>query len=312
MVKGRPIDVLETGSAPGGIDRAQDPTPEADGSDAIRFGSFSLGDVFESEIQKFGRFAFRGTHSKGESSKRFVDEFVRIHERCRDELEAEHLRGVGSEKTSVSRGVDVKSLRPSWARPESPVGPKYPYGTCMSHLVSHSWSNPVGSWLWVPRGGALAAAELGLGFPARREEIQRFGGNNRRVVRVASKRVGDCTFAEVAMDPGKGAGPRRQGGLAAHQGDRGGAARSSEEQISEGLDGNLRGRGREAHDRERDQFYGGWSWERSNQGMERGWPRGGAHSQSNYFQSGYREEKQMVDQNRINPNKRQMEDRDRA
>jgi hypothetical protein len=69
MAKGRPIDVLETGSASGGIDRVQNPTPESDETGAIRFGSFSLGDVFESEIQKFGRFAFRGKHSKGESSK---------------------------------------------------------------------------------------------------------------------------------------------------------------------------------------------------------------------------------------------------
>jgi hypothetical protein len=48
--------------------------------------------------------------------------------------------------------VNEKSSSSSWARPESPAGPKYPYGTCMSHLVSHSWSDPVGSWLWVPRG----------------------------------------------------------------------------------------------------------------------------------------------------------------
>jgi hypothetical protein len=104
MAKGRLIDALEMGSAPGKIDRAQNPTPDADETGAIRFGSFSLGDVFESEIQKFGRFAFREKHSKGESSKRFVDEFVKIHERCRDELEAEHLRGGGSGKTNVSRG----------------------------------------------------------------------------------------------------------------------------------------------------------------------------------------------------------------
>jgi hypothetical protein len=207
MAKGKMIDTFEMGSAPGRIDRAQNPTPDEDEIGAIWFGSFSLGDVFEREIQKFGRFAFCGKHSKGESSKRFVDEFVRIHEKCRDELEAEHLRGGGSGKMNVSRGVDEKSSCSSWARPESPVEPKYPYGTCMSHLVSHSWSDPAGSWLWVPRGGALAAAELGLGFLARREEIQRFGWNSRRVVRVASKRVDDRTFAEVAtMDPGKGAG----------------------------------------------------------------------------------------------------------
>jgi hypothetical protein len=106
----------------------------------------------------------------------------------------------------------------------------------------------------------LAVAELGLGFPARREEILRFGWNSRRVVRIASKQVDDPTFAEVTtMDAGRGAGPRRQGGLATHLGDRGGSARSSEEQISEGFDGNLRGRGRRAHDRERDQYHGGWN-----------------------------------------------------
>jgi hypothetical protein len=69
MANGKMIDTSEVGSAPGRIDRAQNLTPDADEIGAIRFGSFSLGYVFESEIQKFGRFAFRGKHSKGESSK---------------------------------------------------------------------------------------------------------------------------------------------------------------------------------------------------------------------------------------------------
>jgi hypothetical protein len=42
------------------------------------------------------------------------------------------------------------------------------------------------------------AAERGLGFPARREEIQRVGWQSKRVTRVASKRVDGRSFAAVA------------------------------------------------------------------------------------------------------------------
>jgi hypothetical protein len=46
-------------------------------ADFIRFGSFSLGDVMNQEIQKFGRFAFRDKRSNGEASKKFVEGFTR-------------------------------------------------------------------------------------------------------------------------------------------------------------------------------------------------------------------------------------------
>jgi hypothetical protein len=97
-------DIVEMGSAPERIHQVQNLSPHKDENNVIRFGSFSLGDVFEREIQKFGRFAFHGKHSKGESSKRFVDEFVKIHERCRDDLEAEDLRGGEPRKTINSGG----------------------------------------------------------------------------------------------------------------------------------------------------------------------------------------------------------------
>jgi hypothetical protein len=43
----------------------------------LKFGTFSLGDVFEQEIRRLSEFAFRGKHTKGEASKRFVEDFVR-------------------------------------------------------------------------------------------------------------------------------------------------------------------------------------------------------------------------------------------
>jgi hypothetical protein len=118
-----------------------------------------LGDVFGREISKFGRFAFRGKHSKGESSKRFVEEFVKLHERCRTELDEEERKKEEQEKEGKNEGEIGKHTKSCWARPGSPIGPKFPYGTCMSHLVSHSWSDSIREWLWVPKGEALAAAE---------------------------------------------------------------------------------------------------------------------------------------------------------
>lgn len=47
------------------------------GSERIRFGSFSLGDVMEHAIRKLGRFAFRDKRSNGISSKNFVEEFLK-------------------------------------------------------------------------------------------------------------------------------------------------------------------------------------------------------------------------------------------
>jgi hypothetical protein len=81
----------------------------------------------------------------------------------------------------------------------------YPFGTCIEHLFAHSWSNLVGVWIWVKKGDALTATELGLGFPARREEVRRFGSWSRRVIRTTTKEVDGRTFAEVAaMDGGRG------------------------------------------------------------------------------------------------------------
>jgi hypothetical protein len=46
-------------------------------SDTIKCGSFSLGDVMNHEIRKFGSFAFRDKRTSGDASKRFVEEFMK-------------------------------------------------------------------------------------------------------------------------------------------------------------------------------------------------------------------------------------------
>lgn len=89
----------------------------------------------------------------------------------------------------------------------------------MAHRVSHSWSDPVGVWIWVRKGQALATTEQGLGFTARREEIQRFGGASRRVVRTTSKQVDERTIAKVVMmEPGRGFGARKHDDVPGGQG----------------------------------------------------------------------------------------------
>jgi hypothetical protein len=87
--------------------------------------------------------------------------------------------------------------------PGCPVKSTYPSGTCVEDLFSHSWSDRIGSLFWFTNGSVLAAAERGLGFPATKREIQRFGEGCRRVVRVNPKIVDNRSFAEVAvMDRG--------------------------------------------------------------------------------------------------------------
>lgn len=82
----------------------------------------------------------------------------------------------------------------------------------------------------MPKGGALVAAENGLGFPSRREEIQRFDGSSKRVIRVASKTVDERSFAEVAvMNSGRSFNQGKQSGMASRLGNRVGPGRYNEE-----------------------------------------------------------------------------------
>jgi hypothetical protein len=95
----------------------------------------------------------------------------------------------------------------------SPVDPEYPFGTCVDDLYSHSWSDRVGVWLWIPKGSALVAADGDLGFPARKSEIQKFGWRAQRVVRVTLKKIDGRSFeAVVKMDRGWDSGYGRGGG----------------------------------------------------------------------------------------------------
>jgi hypothetical protein len=193
---------------------------EPEQTEHIRFGSFSLEDVINSEIKKFGRFALRGRNSSGQAASKFIEEFSKpvSPQKVPD---GNYRAGTPSRKTENTRGVLANN--PAKAQTD-PVKPSYPFGTCVEDLFSHSWSDRVGSWFWFPKGLVLVAAEEGLGFPATKSEIRRFGSNCRRVVCVKPKRVDDRSFAEVAvMDRGRDLG--RAGSSNSRLGDRGGPGR---------------------------------------------------------------------------------------
>jgi hypothetical protein len=257
----------------------------------LQFGSFSLGDVFEQEIRRFGEFAFRGKHTKGEASRRFVKDFVKNQQDKREGDWSGGRQGAGEGKNNKSEDESAKIHKPI---SESPERPTYPFGTCIEHLFTHSWSNTAGSWIWVKKGEALSAAELGLGFPARKEEIRRFGSASRRITRALPKWVDDRSFAEVAaMDAGRGRGQPKRGGMGLRPGDRAAPGRFAEERGADNREGNFWNRERNFHDLERERAYGQFG------------------GQGSGYQGGFREDRGKFDQQRVNPNKRQFEDRDR-
>jgi hypothetical protein len=198
-------------------------TVEVGAGTLIRFGSFSLGDVFEREIKRLGRFAFREKHSTGKAAAKFEEEFIRLQHETSENLDrAEDFAGLQVEKEGNLGDQNVK-VAFNRADPGSLSKPRFPFGTCINHLFAHSWSDPVGSWVWVRKGATLEAGELGLGFPARKDEIHKFGYKSRRVVRVASRTTDERSFAEVAtMDLGRGRGQLKRGGMAPRMGGRGG------------------------------------------------------------------------------------------
>jgi hypothetical protein len=88
----------------------------------IKFGSFSLGDVFEREINKFGRFAFRGKKSTGEASKRFVDEFVKLNLGIHGRESGGRDRGTSPENFNSGEGLSEKGeTKPGRKAHHSPV-----------------------------------------------------------------------------------------------------------------------------------------------------------------------------------------------
>jgi hypothetical protein len=178
----------------------------------LKFGSFSLRDVFNREIQKHGRFAIRGKHTSADPSRKFVEGFLRADE-------SENMNSPSGSKADQRKNDSDYHI---WAaRSERPQRPKFPFGTCGDDIHGHSWSNKRGSWLWVPKGSALTAVEQGIGFLAKRSEILRFGGSNRRIIHAVKKEVDGRSFAAVAaMDRVKGRGNHQQGGALLHLGDR--------------------------------------------------------------------------------------------
>jgi hypothetical protein len=138
-----------------------------------------------------------------------------------------------------------------------------------------------------------------LGHPVRREEIRRFGGSCRRVVRVASRQVDERSFVEVvSMDTSRGFGQSNNGGGPSRLGDRGGPGRFGEDRGFERGEGNYRNRDRSNQDLERDLYRGSFG----------GGSFGGGMSN---FQGGYREERPRFEQSRPVNNKHPFEERER-
>jgi hypothetical protein len=104
-------------------------TVEVGAETPIRFGSLSLGDVFEREIKKLGWFAFREKHSTGEAATKFVEEFVRLQYETSENLDrVEDFAGLQVEKEGNLGDQNVK-VACNRADPVSPSRPRFPFGT---------------------------------------------------------------------------------------------------------------------------------------------------------------------------------------
>jgi hypothetical protein len=166
------------------------------------------------EIQKLGRFAFRDKQSNGEASKKFVEEFTKSAPQVGRTERNEKSGMKQAEREGVRENLFNKFSNEAQLNVAGPTKRNYPYGTCIDDLYAHSWSNRVGTWLWVPKGTTLVAAESKLGFLARKSEIQCFGWNVRKIFRVVSIKVDRRSFATlIKMDTGWDAGANRGRGL---------------------------------------------------------------------------------------------------
>jgi hypothetical protein len=102
-----------------------------------RFGSFSLGDVMNHEIQKFGRFAFRDKRSNGEASKKFVEGFTRSAPQV-GRTEAMEKNGMKqTEREGARENLFDKFSSEAQSNDVGPFKPNYPYGTCIDDLYAH-------------------------------------------------------------------------------------------------------------------------------------------------------------------------------
>jgi hypothetical protein len=132
----------------------------------------------------------------------------------------------------------------------------------------------------VRRGAALEAAELGLGFPVRKDEIHKFGYKSRRVVRVSSRTTDKRSFVEVAtMDPGRGRGKMKRGGMASRLGGRRGPGRPGEEWGYGDFERESRNREWNSQEAEKVSLYG-------------------FNNSSSTFQSGFRDDRPRFESNK--------------
>jgi hypothetical protein len=88
--------------------------------------------------------------STGDTSKKFVDAFVKLNQETNGRTTGGGERGMGFEKNTFGRGAKENCNEKTHARPNGP------------HLFTFL-VRPGRDWIWVSKGGALAATELGWG-----------------------------------------------------------------------------------------------------------------------------------------------------
>lgn len=97
---------------------------------------------------------------------------------------------------SSRAGEDFKQAGPGelWPKHCSAVRPSN-FGSSLEDLINHLRSQEREIWVWIPKGKQIS--ESSLGFPARREEVRRFGWRARKIYKIHHKFVDSRSFAEV-------------------------------------------------------------------------------------------------------------------
>ncbi|KAG8076805.1 hypothetical protein GUJ93_ZPchr0006g44185 [Zizania palustris] len=62
-------------------------------------------------------------------------------------------------------------------------------------VFAHAWNDDASRWFWVPRGATLSASTLG--FPARSDEVRRFGASATKIRRSNPRFVDSRSFSQV-------------------------------------------------------------------------------------------------------------------
>jgi hypothetical protein len=90
--------------------------------------------------------------STGDAAAKFVEKFVRLQHDLNENLNhVGESSGPQPEKEGNLEGQS-ENIQHNRAYSASPMKPSFPYDTCINHIFSHFWSDPIGHWVWVRKG----------------------------------------------------------------------------------------------------------------------------------------------------------------